>query len=67
MDLQRIRAKIREMAASPKNVRFDEVENLLDKHIGRAFPITATTIKVRITHLPLTGKHSLSRSRTLGG
>jgi hypothetical protein len=37
MDLQRIRAKIREMAASPKNVRFDEIENLLDNHIGPLF------------------------------
>jgi hypothetical protein len=38
MDRQRIRAKIREMAASPKNVRFDDVENLLDNHIGPLFP-----------------------------
>ncbi len=38
MDLQRIRAKIREMAASPKNVRFDEIENLLDTHIRPYFP-----------------------------
>jgi hypothetical protein len=34
MDKQRIRATIREMADSPKNVRFDEVENLLENHIG---------------------------------
>jgi len=38
MDRQRIRAKIREMAASPKNVRFDEIENLLDMHIRPLFP-----------------------------
>ena len=38
MELQRIRARIREMAASPKNVRFDEVETLLDNHIGPLFP-----------------------------
>ena len=38
MDRQRIRAKIWEMAASPKNVRFDEIVNLLDSHIGQLFP-----------------------------
>jgi hypothetical protein len=38
MDRQRIRAKIREMAASPKAVRFDEIVNLLDNHIGPLFP-----------------------------
>lgn len=38
MDRQRIRAKIREMAANPKGVRFDEIENLLDTHIRPLFP-----------------------------
>jgi hypothetical protein len=38
MDRQRIRAKIREMAAHPKSVRFDEIENLLDTHIRPLFP-----------------------------
>jgi len=38
MDRQRIRAKIREMAASPRAVRFEEIENLLDNHIGPLFP-----------------------------
>lgn len=38
MDRQRIRAKIREMAASPKNVRFDEIQGLLDNHIRPLFP-----------------------------
>jgi hypothetical protein len=37
MDLQRIRAKIQEIAASPKAVRFDEIVNLLDNHIGPLF------------------------------
>lgn len=38
MDVKRIRARIREMAASPKSVRFDEIENLLDTHIRPLFP-----------------------------
>jgi len=38
MDRQRIRARIREMAANPKAVRFDEIENLLDTHIRPLFP-----------------------------
>lgn len=37
MDRQRIRAKIRAMADSPKNVRFEEVQNLLDIHIQPLF------------------------------
>ena len=37
MDRQRIRAKIREMAANPKAVRLDEIVNLLDNHIGPLF------------------------------
>ena len=38
MDRERIKARIREIAASPKNVRFDEIETLLDNHIGPLFP-----------------------------
>lgn len=38
MDRQRIRAKIREMAANPKAIRFDEIVNLLDNHVGPLFP-----------------------------
>lgn len=34
MNLERIRARLAEMAASPKNVDFDDLVNLLDKHIG---------------------------------
>jgi hypothetical protein len=34
MEIWRIRARIAQIAASPKNVDFDEIANLLDKHIG---------------------------------
>lgn len=34
MDLFRIRERIRETGASPKNVRFEELVALLDNHIG---------------------------------
>ena len=34
MDLERIKTKIREIAASPKNVEFSELVALLDNHIG---------------------------------
>jgi hypothetical protein len=37
MDRERIRAKIREMAASPKAVRFEEILSLLDNHIAPLF------------------------------
>lgn len=37
MDLERIRRRIREIADSPKNVRFDELSNLLDNHISVLF------------------------------
>ena len=37
MDLQRIRKRIREFAASPKNVHFDELATLLDNHISALF------------------------------
>jgi hypothetical protein len=64
MDRQRIRAKIREMAASPKAVRFDEIENLLDTHIRPLFadyshhgnPHHAFTVGAR---------HLISQNRTL--
>ena len=38
MDLARIRKRIKEFADSPKNVRFDELSNLLDNHISALFP-----------------------------
>jgi len=34
MDLERIRARIADIATRPKHVRFDELSNLLDNHIG---------------------------------
>jgi len=34
MDLERIRARIADIASRPKHVRFDELSNLLDNHIG---------------------------------
>lgn len=34
MDLDRIRARIADIAARPRHVRFEEVSNLLDNHIG---------------------------------
>jgi hypothetical protein len=34
MDVVRIRARIAEIAASPKNVRIEELVSLLDNHIG---------------------------------
>jgi hypothetical protein len=34
MDLDRIRARVAEIAASPKNVHIEDLVNLLDKHIG---------------------------------
>ena len=37
MDLDRIRARIADIAAHPKNVRFEEVSNLLDNHVGPRF------------------------------
>jgi hypothetical protein len=37
MDLDRIRARIEEIAASPKNVRFEDLIGLLDNHIGPLF------------------------------
>jgi hypothetical protein len=51
MDKQRIRATIRAMADSPKNVRFDEVENLLENHT---------------MHLQSEGRRSISRNRMPG-
>jgi hypothetical protein len=38
MDKERIQTKIRDIAQSPKNVRFSELEKLLDNHIGPLFP-----------------------------
>lgn len=38
MDLDRIRARIAEIAASPTNVRIGDLINLLDNHIGPRFP-----------------------------
>jgi hypothetical protein len=37
MDLARLRKRIKEIADSPKNVRFDELSNLLDNHIKPLF------------------------------
>jgi hypothetical protein len=34
MDDSRVRKRIREIAQSPKNVRFEEITNLLEKHIA---------------------------------
>ena len=36
-DLARIRKNIEEIAASPKNVDFDELVSLLDNHIGKMY------------------------------
>jgi hypothetical protein len=38
MNRERIIATIEQFAASPKNVRFEELENLLDTHIKPMFP-----------------------------
>ena len=35
MDIERIRAKIADIAAQPKHVRFEELVTLLDNHISR--------------------------------
>jgi hypothetical protein len=37
MEIKRIRVRIAQIAASPKNVRFKEVSDILDKHIGQHF------------------------------
>jgi hypothetical protein len=37
MDVERIKARLREIAGRRKNVRFDELINLLDNHIGPLF------------------------------
>jgi hypothetical protein len=37
MDADRITKKIAEFASSPKNVRFDEIETLLENHIQHLF------------------------------
>lgn len=37
MDLDRIRARIAEIAASPTNVRIEDLISLLDNHIGPRF------------------------------
>lgn len=37
MDLDRIRQRIKEIGASPKNVHFEDLENLLENHIGPMF------------------------------
>jgi hypothetical protein len=37
MDIERIRTRLHEIASSPKNVRFSELEALLDNHIGLMF------------------------------
>jgi hypothetical protein len=37
MDSERLKSKLREIARSPKNVRFVDIENLLDNHIGPLF------------------------------
>ena len=38
MNRERIIAVIEQIAASPKNVRFEELKNLLDTHIKPMFP-----------------------------
>lgn len=38
MNRERIIAEIEAIASRPKNVRFDDLVNLLDKHIGPMFP-----------------------------
>ena len=38
MDLFRIKERIQEIAASPKNVRFEELVTFLDNHIGPMYP-----------------------------
>lgn len=37
MDIERIKAKLRDIAGHRKHVRFAELENLLDNHIGPMF------------------------------
>jgi hypothetical protein len=37
MDVDRIKARVADLAKSPKNVRFEELETLLDSHIGHLF------------------------------
>jgi hypothetical protein len=37
MDRERLKARILEIAKNPKGVRFDELETLLDNHIGPLF------------------------------
>lgn len=37
MDVRRIKARIADIASRPKNVRFEELETLLDNHIGPLF------------------------------
>lgn len=38
MDADRVRKRIADIASSPKNVRFDELETLLDNHVRHLFP-----------------------------
>ena len=38
MDIERIKSRIREIALSPRNVRFSELVRLLDGHIGPLYP-----------------------------
>jgi hypothetical protein len=37
MDRDRLKSRIRDIAQNPKNVRFSELEALLDNHIGPLF------------------------------
>ena len=37
MDVERIKARIAELAESPKNVRFQEIERLLENHIRHLY------------------------------
>lgn len=38
MDIERIRERLADIAGRRKHVRFDEIANLLDKHIGPIVP-----------------------------
>lgn len=38
MDVNRIKDRILEIAASPKNVRFADIQGLLDNHICHLYP-----------------------------
>lgn len=38
MDRERLKSRILEIAKNPKNVRFSDLEKLMDNHVGPLFP-----------------------------